>query len=405
MSKKKQRAAGRTAPAVVEGEVWAVPVPGAGYCPLLITRAPLAGAEVDFVFAYLRPTLHKRLPTPGSLGVLAEWEQVWLGLVATVPFKKGRWKRCGVLPVFDRADWPIPPARNSLVDESEPVEKWGEKPWAELWSIETTADEPTMTLIANTPATREQALRFPRIHVVTGANRVESALSKHFKGKRAGFWDMELQLNAVGPESARMWREHADRVRVESLPPPTSWLPAGRRTDRQLRAGAWLGLPLTGGGFGAAMLVEKPPRGLRFFSDAVVMTMRRQWDRWPTMDDVRTLRPEDGAEVSQTTMICVRDGRWRVLGYQDGFETGGWTWPKPVQVPINPSIQRLDPESHRRCNGMSSPSSMESDVLRIMNGTHYSLTGTSSFPDGIVTPDRIAAWRAINMAAEKYPGV
>jgi hypothetical protein len=370
MAKKKEKSGGRAAHAVVAGEVWAVPVPGAGYCPLLIARAPLAGAEVEFVFAYLRPMLHKRLPTPEALGVLAEWEQAWLGLVSTAPFQKGRWKRCGALPAFDRADWPIPPARSSLVDESESVEKWGEDPWGEMWSIETTADEPTVTLIANTPATREQALRFPRTHVVTGANRLESALKKHFKGKRAGFWDMELRLNPVGPDSARIWREHADRVRAEAPPTPASWLPAGRRTDRQLRAGAWLGLPLTGGGFGAAMLVEKPSRDLRFFSDAVVMTMRRQWDRWPTMDDVQTLRPEDGAEVSQTTMVCVRDGRWTVLGYQEGFETAGWTWPRPVQVPISPSIQRRDPDSHRRCNGMSSPSSMESDVLRIMNGTH-----------------------------------
>lgn len=400
MSTRKKTASAKAASIpVADGEVWAVPVPRIGFCPLLIARAPRADAEVDFAFAYLRPTAHKDLPKPDSIGPLGEWGTAWLGLVPSRPFKDGRWTRCGKLSRFDPADWPIPPARTSLVDESEPVEEWGKHPWGEMWSIETTPDEPTMTLISNTPATREEALRFPGIQVCTAASSFEKSLVTHLKGRPFGFWDMKLVLNKVGPNAAKFWREEGRRIRAAAPPTPASWLPAGRRTDRQLKGGAWLGLPLTGGGFGAAMLIEKPSRELRFFSDAVVMSMRRQWNHWPTMEDVCKLTAEDGAEVCQTSMICVRDGRWRVLGYQDGYDASMWPWPKPHKVKISPAIQRLDPQSAQRCNGMSSPGSIECGVPRIMNGTDPELTGSSDLCGGIVTPQRIAAWRAINAAA------
>jgi hypothetical protein len=407
----------------LEDEMWAVPVPGLGFCPLVIARAPRDGAEVDFSFAYLQPTLSEHPPTPDLIAPLEAWGSAWLGLVSTLPFRKGRWKRCGALPGFDRALWPVPPVRSSAVDEAEPIEQWGRYPWGEMWSIETTNDEPTMTLISNTPATREEALRFPRIDVVTAASLFEKALATYFKGRRPGFWDMKLSLNAISPESPRVWRDYADRVRSVPSSRPPSWLPAGRKTDRQLKPGAWMGLPLIGGGFGAAMLVAKPDRHLRFFSDAVVMGMRRRWDRWPTLEDVSKLTPEDGALVTQTSMICVRDGRWRVLGYHDKFDPNEWVWPRPwyqrsengedgpvvvptgdeekIEVNIDPAILRLDPHAGQRCGGSSGYGMIELDVPRIMDGTAPKLGGSLELHYGIVTPDRLAAWRRINGALEQ----
>lgn len=406
----------------LEGDVWAVPVPRGGICPLVVARGPRDKAEVEFVFAYLQPTRLDQPPKPSAISPPETWGKTWLGLVSTAPFRKGRWMKCGPLPGFNRIHWPIPPSRHSAVNESEPVEQWERHPWGEMWSIETTADEPTMTIVANTPATREEALQFPSVDVVTAASSLEKALATHFAGRSASFWDMELSLNAISPQSLSVWIDFADRVRSTEGLTPTSWLPAGRKTDGQLKAGAWLGLPLTGGGFGAGMLVEKPPRHLRFMADAVVMAMRRRWDRWPSLEDVATLTPSDAALVTQTSMICVRDGRWRVLGYHDNFNPANWVWPRPflqspegkdsgevsvttakgqLTVHVDPAILQLDPHAGQLCGGMSSYGSIEADVPRIMAGTHWSQTGNSKHQMGIVTSERLATWRKINAALEQ----
>lgn len=397
-------------------------MPRLGFCPLVVACAPRADADVNFAFAYLQPEVFEQPPSPAAIAPLAAWERAWLGLVSTAPFRKGRWTRCGRLPGFDRSEWPIPPARRSAVDESQPVEEWGKNAWGEMWSIETTADEPTMTLLANTPATRHEALRFPRIDVVTAGSRLEQGLVHYFKRRRVPFWDMDVSVEALRPDSPRIWREYAERVRAAPPPTPPNWLPAGRRTDRRLRAGAWLGLPLTGGGFGAALLIEKPDRHLRFFSDSVVMAMRRRWPRWPTLDDVASLRAEDGALVAQTSMMAVGDGRWRVIGYSAAFNAREWVWPRPwsqevtergsgiislntadgsLLVRIDPGILRLDPLAGERCNGMSHPLGIELNVPRIVDGTHWSSGRKRGPAQAIVTPKRLTAWRRINDALDE----
>ena len=405
--------------------MWAVPVARLGFCPLVVARAPREDAEVDFAFAYLQPKLREQPPGPVSIEPLATWGEAWLGLVPIAPFRKGRWQRCGPLPGFHRSQWPVPPARNSAVNEDEPVEQWGAGAGGELWSIETTADAPTMTLLANTPATREDALRFPRVDVAIAASSFEKALVTRLKGRASGFWDMRLCVNAVSADALRAWREHAERVRSKPPPTPSDWLPAGRKTDRAVKAGAWLGLPLRGGGFGAALLVAKPEKHVRLFSDAVVMSMRRRWDRWPTLAAVRRLRPEDGAAVEQTSMICVRDGRWRVLGYQENFDPNEWAWPRPwhqtpggqrtgavlvsmpgghLEIKIDPALLRLDPQAGRRCAGSASYAAIETDTPRILDGVHPSQTGAPHCSEAIVTPERLAAWRKINAALERAIG-
>jgi hypothetical protein len=190
-----------------------------------------------------------------------------------------------------------------------------------------------------------------------------------------------------------------------------------------MKAGMWMGFPMTGGGFGAAILIEKPGPQHRFFSDAVVMAMRRKYDRWPTLKDVLPLNPQDGAIVTQTSMICVRDGRWRVLGEHPAFEPEAWVWPLPwwpmpkqrrggvitvmvdklnaVELKIDPAILALDHRAGERCRGCSSSSAIEKDVPMIMHGTHYALSDACDFAQGIVTPERLKAWRAINAAIKR----
>src|SRR5262245_26467788 len=116
-------------PVVTEGEVWAVPVAGAGHCALVVARAPDQRADMDFAFAYLQPTPYEYVPAPNSIGTVHEWRSAWLGLVSITPFRNGRWKCCGALPSFDPTLWPVPPARNSIVNEMEPVAQWDRYPW------------------------------------------------------------------------------------------------------------------------------------------------------------------------------------------------------------------------------------------------------------------------------------
>jgi hypothetical protein len=342
------------------------------------------------------------------------WKSAWLGLISTLAMRKGRWQLCGEIRGFRREDWPIPPARESIVDESEPVSEWGKHPWGEMWSIATTTDEPTLTLIDNAPATREQALQFPRVDFTTAASRLEKALVTHFKGRQRSFWDMELSLESVPAGAIKRWREYAEAIRAGSSPEPLGWLPPGRKTDRALRAGMWLGMPLQGGGFGAAMLVAKQEPHERFFSDAVVMGMRRKWERWPTLAELATLTPDDGALVAPTTMAVVRDGRWRVIGEHPNFDAEQWPWPIPwssergntdkvqvsvppgkyIEIHIDPEILSLDSNTGRRCAGMSSPGAIEMNIPRVMAGT----LPKGLCDDAVVTSGRLQAWRQINRA-------
>ncbi len=417
----KKKAKRRTKTPIREGELWAVPIPRMGYCPLVVTREPGENAEVDFAYAYLLPALFDELPKPGDIPPLKEWTSAWMGLISTRPLRNERWKPCGLLSEFNRTDWPVPPTRRSVVDESEPRKEWGKKPWGEMWSIETTADEPTMTLIANNPTTRDEALRFPIANVVTAASAFEKTLAHHFKGRRPGFWDMDINLNNITPKSLKSWINHGNSIRRKLLSKLPDWLPAGRKTDRQLKAGAWMGLPLYGGGFGAALLISKLDSHERFFSDAAVYGMRRRWDTWPTLEDVINLTPDDGALLVQTSMICVRDGRWRVLGYMDSIDPREWVRPliwsmKPIDnkkglievstkkgritIQVDPNILRLAPEAGKLGQCSSGYTTVELDIPRILDNTNPDLNDTFPYYKAI-TPEKLDAWRKINTAIEQ----
>jgi len=417
---KKKPAKPKPATLPLEGQLWAVPVPGMGFAPLVVSRAPSAKSEVDFAFAYLLPSLFTSLPRPDDVPPLDDWHHAWIGLVPTLPFRKGRWQCCGVLPRFDRGRWPVPPCRASAVDESKPLEEWGKRLGGEMWSIETTLDEPTMTVIANPPAARDEALQYPFTSIVCAGSRLEQALMQHFKNRRASFWKMDLDPQPIKPGDPARWAAHAAKARAAWPGNPSDWLPAGPATDRKMRAGMWMGMPLRGGGFGAALLIEKPAKHQRFFADAIITAMRRKWDAWPTLDDVSTLRPEDGAFVTQTSMIAVRDGRWRVIGEHPDFSSEEWVWPLPwwqlpdhkargvigmdlgegelTEFPIPSNILALDPNAGRRCAGCMSEGGVELSIPSYLEGGEGLHLTDDPFPFGNVTPERLTAWRKINAA-------
>lgn len=403
-----------------EGQVWAVPLPRLGYCPIVVTRVPGVAREVDFAFGYVKPEVSEGLPDPARVGTARSWSRAWVGLVPTRPFRKARWTLCGDLPGFCREEWPVPPSRGSFGSARDEESGCEGADSEEMWSVETTADEPTMTLLANEPATREEALGFPKVDVVTAASRFEKSLVHRMKGRTIPFLDMHITINELERDSIDRWARRAEAVRAREGGSLPEWLPAGRRTDRELRAGAWLALPLTGGGFGAAMLIERPAEHFRVFSDAVVMGMRRRWDRWPTFEEVDRLRPEDGGIIDQTSMICVRDGRWRVLGYRENHDTLSWTWPvswirdedrreqgviyvrvdgtRYIELEIEPRILDLDPRAKHTCVGSKTYRGIELDIARLLDGTLPADAEHYRASDSVVTPERMAAWQTVNRA-------
>jgi len=72
-----------------------------------------------------------------------------------------------------------------------------------------------------------------------------------------------------------------------------------------------------------------------------------------------------------------------------------------TEVKVDAAVMRLDPEAGQRCNGSMSYGGFELDVPRIMAGTHPAQLGESQCPEAIVTPERLAAWRAINAALDR----
>jgi hypothetical protein len=69
-------------------------------------------------------------------------------------------------------------------------------------------------------------------------------------------------------------------------------------------------------------------------------------------------------------------------------------------VRIDPKVKALDPHAGRRCAGMSSPMAIELDIPRAMAETLPKVKDGVYF-DGVVTPQRLRAWRAINSAIRR----
>lgn len=402
------------AESVLSGDVWAVPAGKHGWCPAVVARTPVKNEKAKFALIYVRLVATADLPTPRSVPPLEEWSESWVGLTVLRPFNTNRWTRVGTLDGFVPAEWPVPPtARRPTAFEVQSSE--GEREVLHGASIEVTADRPTMTLIGNTPTTAEDVHDFPEAGVITAPSRFEDGLERLFDDRRSNpMHDMAIASIAVSPERVARWKNVNAATRANPQNNEPTGLPPGRKTDRELRRGAWIGLPLASGGFGLALVALKPPKHLRFFSDAVVMAIGRRWDRWPTFADAMEMTPDDVVFCGQTSMICVRDGRWRVLGYDESIDNEHW--PVPIRwgrahqekvagrigisfggesrtLDLDPALIDSDPGAGSTLGTYWSYRSIESIVARCVDGI-----ATENLEAMRVTPQRIRAWRAINQS-------
>jgi hypothetical protein len=390
-----------------DGEVWAVPVGQFGFCPAVVARRAEPADPVGFSLVYLWPVSSEDVPGVGALPPLPEWGMVWVGLVARRPFSTKRWMPVGSYPGFGHDEWPMPPWREAAVTSDAP----------DGWSVATTDELPSMTAIANDPVDRETAARFPPWQIVTAPSALEKGLVNYLKQSEGGFFDMVVEPLAVDAEAVRRWRDHGAEVRSRPDASEPEGLPAGRRTDQSLAGGEWLAFPATGGGFGVGLFLPRPPSHRRVFSDGLVLVFGRVWPAWPTLSEARELTIDQAVAVGQTSMICVRDGRWRVLGRDAPFDTERWPlpmWWTPskagdasidistpggvLNVPLDRAIIEADPEAGSCWSG---------------SGTSYS--SLELFPAGRyasrymleshgVTATRIQTWRLVNQRIEAVLG-
>jgi hypothetical protein len=390
-----------------DGQVWAVPVGQFGFCPAVIGRRAEQSDPVGFSLVYLWPVPSGDLPDVDALPPLGAWRTALVALVARRPFSTKRWTLVGSYPGFRRDEWPMPPWREAAVSRDA----------ADGWSVATTGEAASMTVIANDPASREEAERFPPWHVVTAPSALEKGLTNHLMQAEGGFWDMVVEPLALDAEAVSRWRGYGAEVRARSDAREPEALPAGRRTDQALAGGEWLAFPAGGGGFGVGLFLPRPPNHLRVFSDGLVLVFGRVWPTWPTLSEARELTIDDVVALAQTSMICVRDGRWRVLGRDAPFDTDSWPlpmWWTPnksgdasidistadgvLNIPVDQDVIDADPQAGSCWRGSSTSYSALEAFPGCRYATEYMLESCG------VTPTRVETWRTVNRSIEAHIG-
>ena len=93
----------------------------------------------------------------------------------------------------------------------------------------------------------------------------------------------------------------------------------------QYREGDWFAVPLRDGGFAVGLIARANPGGalLGYFFGP------RRFEV-PTLGDVEGLKPGDAVLVRKFGHLGIVQGKWRLLGYLDGWDRR--EWPTPVFV-------------------------------------------------------------------------
>ena len=394
------------------GEVFSIPLGPLGFCTGVVSRP--AQRETGLIHVYLRLENTSMAITPESIGLPHTWPGAWIGLLTTKSLASGRWPIIGQLKDFDRDAYPIPPTSHVWPGARIPGCP------SDVFSVETTLDEPSMSPISNIGVTEAEATQFPPFNIFIAGSSLEKSLIRYFRKMGFTFHDIPIEGFTVGPDHVSRWNAHAEKLRGRPDPAFSKLLPAGSKTDRGAKAGDWFAFPMAGGGFGAAIMIERPAKHLRFFADSFILSMARHWDHWPTLDDVKCLTANDGAILRQMSLIAVRDGRWRGLGSHPDFDTSEWPWPlrwgiwhvdQSIQdevvvrlsvdsgpdrfARVNRKILDLDPLGGSTMSVMSGGDGIAFATYQVIHD--ISMVDDRGRPDvGIVTPERIAAWKTIN---------
>lgn len=103
-----------------------------------------------------------------------------------------------------------------------------------------------------------------------------------------------------------------------------------KRSGRSRRAkvvfdeGTWFAVPLRSGGFAVGVVARATPGGgvvLAYF-------FRSLWDRPPSLDEIKGLKPQAAIRVLRVGDLGLVDGTWPVIGRDQSWHRG--EWPSPL---------------------------------------------------------------------------
>ena len=103
-----------------------------------------------------------------------------------------------------------------------------------------------------------------------------------------------------------------------------------KRAGRSRRAkvvfdeGTWFAVPLRSGGFAAGVVARTMPRG----GVILVYFFRRLWDRPPSFDEVKGLKPQAAIQVMRVGDLGLVDGTWPVIGRDPDWHRDEWPCPR-----------------------------------------------------------------------------
>jgi hypothetical protein len=115
----------------------------------------------------------------------------------------------------------------------------------------------------------------------------------------------------------------------------------------QYEPGDMVGVPLQGGGWGAALIArrpasERPPNAL-----VACWGFDRLFDEQPTWEECRHLTLFDAAVFHKCGDLSIAEGLWPVLGHMERFEPTEWPIPSTTFVHILGDSHPIEPRRQR----------------------------------------------------------
>jgi hypothetical protein len=188
--------------------------------------------------------------------------------------------------------------------------------------------------------------------------------------------------------------------------------------------GTLLAIPLSRGGFGAAIIVRSKPVVRKRFRVILTFGFDQIWKDIPSLDEVAALPIEKVINVTTGGDISARDGRWTVIGIRPGFDSKDWPVPPQIQPGVSKTYSIIPDASVRLIyltngalqNGRVLPNDGLIDPKNEPQFPYATGLGDRSYLEGVldrairdrvrlhtvtVLPSTPALWRSVNRKATR----
>ncbi|WP_170304321.1 Imm26 family immunity protein [Duganella radicis] len=155
--------------------------------------------------------------------------------------------------------------------------------------------------------------------------------------------------------------------------------------------GSWFAVPLLDGGYGWGLVARLSP-GSKIM---LAYLFGPKLPRWPSVEELNTLRPQDAVKVLRCGDMALASGHWRVLGDIDHFDPA--MWPVPQFLRRADALKRAwrvtysdaDPSRSEREESVPyDTQGLEADSLYGYGSTELLLTKLLEAPDHPINQQR-----------------